>query len=478
MHSTKFLSLLRYFLAVICFALLSQFKTAAQEINHYYSHLDEEKWFPRQSVRCIFQDKKGYLWIGTNAGLFRYDTHELTNFDMSNYTQTKFLNNSINSITEDQNGNIIVATESGVGIINPLSSYRKVVTTSDEFVSEVLVSKAGEIWFYNSKQEIYKVNSKKSSHKLSPYLSLLKTSGFQNVKINQLYFNTNGELFIATNKGLFKIDQQNKKLIYTGINNNVQKVFGSDLGKMFVVLDNGLYQLNHLKGNNSYLVENSGLNINGLKQLVGDPQKIIITATSNKIFAIADQQDKPTAVSLVQDFIKLSNIYIKVLFVDKSLNIWIGTQKGLYKIKRQKIGVSFYSDFAGDAKDGNTINDLFYDHKDRIWILNSAEGVYKLELKSNKISKFPIPYKEFNSIKRAYDGSLMLVGSGKMFEIFDANSDAYLEYSDRHLPNDVTDMAEIAQGEWWITSWRQGLVRFCKPKSEITKENFLMRLSV
>ena len=81
--------------------LSTQF-SKAQGIEDYYAQLNEEKWLPRQAVRCMFQDSKGYLWVGTNAGLYRYNTFELKNYNMSRYSETKFsgntLSNTVNSI--------------------------------------------------------------------------------------------------------------------------------------------------------------------------------------------------------------------------------------------------------------------------------------------------------------------------------------------------------------------------------------------
>ena len=52
------------------------------------------------SVHCIFQDSKGYIWIGTSEGLSRFDGYRFTNYT----TRDGLEHNNVNDITEDQKG--------------------------------------------------------------------------------------------------------------------------------------------------------------------------------------------------------------------------------------------------------------------------------------------------------------------------------------------------------------------------------------
>ena len=61
------------------------------------------------NVRCILQDSKGYLWIGTADGLSRFDGYGFTTYDTSDGLAHSY----INSITEDRQGRIWVATNGG-----------------------------------------------------------------------------------------------------------------------------------------------------------------------------------------------------------------------------------------------------------------------------------------------------------------------------------------------------------------------------
>src|SRR3984893_10521772 len=64
---------------------------------------------PHSNIRCILQDSRGYLWIGTADGLSRFDGYRFTTYDTGDGLGHSF----INAITEDRQGRIWVASNGG-----------------------------------------------------------------------------------------------------------------------------------------------------------------------------------------------------------------------------------------------------------------------------------------------------------------------------------------------------------------------------
>ncbi|MBQ3422672.1 MAG: hypothetical protein IJH34_13665, partial [Romboutsia sp.] len=69
-------------------------------------------------VTSIFQDSKGYMWIGTRDGLNRYDGQRITVYNSSIDSDNSLSSTYINDIEEDSYGNIWIATDSGLDIID------------------------------------------------------------------------------------------------------------------------------------------------------------------------------------------------------------------------------------------------------------------------------------------------------------------------------------------------------------------------
>jgi len=67
-------------------------------------------------VSALFEDKKGYLWVGTIAGLNRYDGYEFTKFRSIQKDSGTLSNPAISCIQQLDNDRIIVGTRNGLNI--------------------------------------------------------------------------------------------------------------------------------------------------------------------------------------------------------------------------------------------------------------------------------------------------------------------------------------------------------------------------
>ena len=85
--------------------------------NLTFNNLNIEQGISQSTAEIIFQDSKGYIWIGTSDGLNRYNGYE---YKIYNYEEGKnsISNNGITDITEDENGYIWVGTVQGMNRIN------------------------------------------------------------------------------------------------------------------------------------------------------------------------------------------------------------------------------------------------------------------------------------------------------------------------------------------------------------------------
>jgi ligand-binding sensor domain-containing protein len=126
----------------------------AQAQQHSFRQYSVTEGLPVSRVTSLFQDTQGYMWIGTEGGLARYDGHEFEYFDPSN----GFKGTVATAITETETG-ILFATDSGL----------------------IRYAYAG----FN----------------LIPY----PKDGFN--KVNAFIFGDKDELILATDKGIYRFDQ-------------------------------------------------------------------------------------------------------------------------------------------------------------------------------------------------------------------------------------------------------------------------------
>ena len=86
--------------------------------NENFENLSIDDGLSNEYVTAIFQDSKGYMWIGTRDGLNRYDGQRIIVYNSSIDSENSLSSTYINDIEEDSRGNIWVATDSGLDIID------------------------------------------------------------------------------------------------------------------------------------------------------------------------------------------------------------------------------------------------------------------------------------------------------------------------------------------------------------------------
>ena len=102
-----------YFSLIIFAVLLQGLRGFAQEPNISFSKLSVQNGLSNNKVKCILQDKRGFIWIGTEDGLNRYDGQHFVQFLHDPSVQSGISGNIITDIIEDKEGIIWIATEDG-----------------------------------------------------------------------------------------------------------------------------------------------------------------------------------------------------------------------------------------------------------------------------------------------------------------------------------------------------------------------------
>lgn len=81
------------------------------------SEFGQQTWqsdsgLPQSTVHAVLQTRDGFLWIGTEAGLVRFDGVNFRVYDVENTPQLR--SEIINDLKEDRSGNLWIATTSGL----------------------------------------------------------------------------------------------------------------------------------------------------------------------------------------------------------------------------------------------------------------------------------------------------------------------------------------------------------------------------
>lgn len=98
-----------FFLSIVLFTKVY----GTEQVMPYFSHLTRESGLSHNKVNCILQDKRGFVWLGTEDGLNRYDGKYYTVFNSLSGDSTSISGNIITDLLEDKAGCIWIATADG-----------------------------------------------------------------------------------------------------------------------------------------------------------------------------------------------------------------------------------------------------------------------------------------------------------------------------------------------------------------------------
>ena len=163
-------------------------------------------------INCILQDQNGFIWVGTGAGLNKYDSQKFKVYYADPNMPGSLSNDHINCLYEDEQQRLWVGTLSGLNI------YDSETGTFLKFKDEVLATnkilaitgdKKGNYWAMTNQYLIL------IDHQLKP-VRKYAVSDVQNNEAISIFSTCNtddeGNLWVNTDQGLRRFDKQIGKL--------------------------------------------------------------------------------------------------------------------------------------------------------------------------------------------------------------------------------------------------------------------------
>jgi serine phosphatase RsbU (regulator of sigma subunit)/ligand-binding sensor domain-containing protein len=118
---------------------------SAQDSDIQFENISTFSGLSASRAKCIFQDSKGYLWIGTmGGGLNRYDGYSFTVYKNKEDDSTSLIQNNIYSLAENQNGEMWIATGDGV------SKYIREDDKFKNYFFREMFNEISELGFYST----------------------------------------------------------------------------------------------------------------------------------------------------------------------------------------------------------------------------------------------------------------------------------------------------------------------------------------
>jgi ligand-binding sensor domain-containing protein len=82
--------------------------------NLQFDHIGTQEGLSQMNVTCIMQEVRGFIWIGTDDGLNRYDGYQFITYHHNPKDNNSLSSNFVSDIKQDKEGNLWVATKNGL----------------------------------------------------------------------------------------------------------------------------------------------------------------------------------------------------------------------------------------------------------------------------------------------------------------------------------------------------------------------------
>ena len=321
-------------------------------------------------VNCIFQDERGYMWLGTNYGLVKYD-----GVDFILYTEKDSLSENITtSVSQDDQGDLWIGHKSGKITIFDGKKFKKFFPEeglSLQEISSFIIDNHHVPWFSTFGEGVYYYSgdNRKRLYNINADDGLLDNYVYDIVQDNK------SKLYFATDKGIsvYDIDKHkftDKITSSDGLPDNIVKYLIINNNDLWIAMeDGGICKFNLLTRKFSLISDWKFGSINKFIYLKNN--EIWVSTKRKGIIKINFDENGNPLYTVYGRNNDIPDIRTLSIYKDRENNIWIGTQNGLAVRKNNNI------EFLNE-KNGFDIKNIFgfvIDDLGNYWIA-SQRGLY------------------------------------------------------------------------------------------------------
>lgn len=410
---------------------------AHADLVNYFDNYSFEHNLSQGSINCMVRDNQGYLWLGTQGGINKFDGLKFTPY-LADGNNNMPSGNWITGCEKDAEGNLWFSTRSN-GLTHLAVNQQtfqhfnsdNLEGLNDDRITSIELEQGKILWIGTHSGVLYKLQL--ATMELSSY----KSTSHNINKINSIKKDINGTLWLATASGLFLLSDENSLVHISQNNPNIKEqtqevwtLTQDESGGMWVGAKTGLFHISTNKDSHRLTKVLTELGwITGIKH---KKENLLWLATYGKGLAVFDITSKQFQL-LQQDEKQpqsLKNNYLISLYEETDNQLWVGTDgKGLlrYLDSRNMFNHTKKGEENNNTLSHNFVRAITQDHENNLWV-GTRSG-------ANKKAPNETKFKQYSS---------------------DKNS----EYS---LPsNNVFAIHTTSRGDVWFGTYGGGLSRYNK----------------
>jgi signal transduction histidine kinase/ligand-binding sensor domain-containing protein/DNA-binding response OmpR family regulator len=445
-------------------------------------------------VRCFYKDSKGYMWIGTEDALIRYDASKARRYTHSPNDKSSLPHNTVNTITEGKDEQLWVGTAQGLCIydrerdlfINVDSIQTNKNYLNNRYITDLEFDAEGRLWIGTHEGGINIYDQSKGEFIYiidKPQDGILPSSNFINILVN-----IGDTMWCASKGGLLLYNTRTRERLPLNSldrfsNAQISSIVQEKSGSLLIATVLGEIT-RVVPGKTGYTFEKIlagnelGETSNRILSMALDQKGNIFAGGENSGFnAIEPRTHKVTRfLEEENNAMRLPTNSIQSIYADDRGLIWVGTfNNGVFLLNSKSKKFATTETVNGDLSLANSeVSSFAEDTKGNIWMALYGRGVARMNLKTNIVQSVDqinqkISSRNITSIIFDRQGELWLGTAGKGVFRVDPETNQLANYSltSKGFGNDqVFCLYEDRNGTVWAGTWGSGLFFYDKTSNE------------
>jgi diguanylate cyclase (GGDEF)-like protein len=325
--------------------------SAAEQSPAIFEHLTTADGLSQGTVNAALQDSQGFVWIGTQDGLVRYDGHRLVRYGYRRGAADTLPGNWIQAIAEDAHHDLWIAIADG-GLArwnrntDQFTVYRHGAGKSDSLASDavvaLLVDDADRVWV-GTRDSGLDILDPRTDHIEHLRHDPMRADSLIDDRIKSLSRGPGGAIWVGTDRGLDKLPPGSRSFLHSPAapserrsSSQVLSVYVDPSGTVWQgVPDGGLLRR-----------DSNGKITGHFRHVAGSPSS-------------------------------LANDNVRAVLQDSDGHLWVGTEAGLDMFDRTTEQFVHYRHQDGDtgSLSDSYIMSLYQDPHGLLWVGTSVGGV-------------------------------------------------------------------------------------------------------
>jgi ligand-binding sensor domain-containing protein/signal transduction histidine kinase/DNA-binding response OmpR family regulator len=417
---------------------------AVNHTNFHFRKIQVDEGLSENTVYCILQDSKGFMWFGTKDGLNRYDGSNFRVFRHNMLNSSSLGNNFIRSMAEGSDSILYIGTDMGLYVMDavhetftPLALETpdgKRLTTA---VNSLFMDRAGKLWIGSMYQGIFIYDPlKRTLHQVE-----IKEYDLRLNAVWTVYGDRSGTIWVGTRLGLLRYNADRAEL--EAVEGLFSPLESSDHEVLTILEDakGGLWLGTWSDGvrfydkqrysNTSYLGLQSDTDyVTHVRALYQYDDAHILVGSDDGLYLFNTEEKEGRRIDVPQSPYSMSDQNVYSIAGDREGGIWIGTYfGGINYLDVFLLPVeTYYADLTHGMLSGKAVSQFCEDENGNMWIATEDGGVNHFNVKTKRITQ-PIRTSYHNTHALILDGENLWIGTfSRGIDVYNTHTGQLMNY--------------------------------------------------